>query len=171
MALTRNESGILCPREGARAWLLEIKGPWGKVVVDYCPECESVWFDGGELESALDSRLVWEQMLRGMRFESGYGCPRCGGSMVVAFANSVASEVCRHCRGAWILRSDLEALTRASEERKRAAGGIGARRALPVIAGARRVAGALRDAIRRRPRGLARKMRRTARARPSVRRK
>ncbi|HLF05561.1 MAG TPA: zf-TFIIB domain-containing protein [Thermoplasmata archaeon] len=117
MTITRSEAGIRCPREGARAWLLDITGPWGKVVVDLCPECESIWFDGGELESTLDARGLWEKMLRGMWFESGFACPRCGVKMVVTLADSVVEELCRHCRGVWIVRKDLESLTRVLADR------------------------------------------------------
>jgi len=119
MTVARSETGIRCPREGARAWLLDITGPWGKVVVDLCPECESIWFDGGELESTLDSRGLWEKMLRGSWFESGFACPRCGVKMVVTLTDSVVEEVCRHCRGVWIVRKDLESLTRALADRIR----------------------------------------------------
>ena len=119
MTITRSETGIRCPREGARAWLLDITGPWGKVVVDLCPECESIWFDGGELESTLDSRGLWEKMVRGSWFDSGFACPRCGVKMVVTLADSVVEEVCRHCRGVWIARQDLGSLTRALADRIR----------------------------------------------------
>lgn len=127
---------IECPRckgEGAPRGPCDLKRRLVKgtaIVIDWCPRCEGLWFDGGELErsfEAADQQMeVPADALAGSR-----DCPHGHGPMwTFKYPKTLATiEMCGKCFGVWLdggqfqeIRVVREHLT--EEDRKRDAEGV-----------------------------------------------
>jgi Zn-finger nucleic acid-binding protein len=89
------------------------KGRIDAVEVDECPQCNGVWFDGGELREAKDQTdpdLAWmdfELWMHQDRFkveEKEKNCPKCEVGMVTVDYNDTKVEIdhCILCEGVWL---------------------------------------------------------------------
>ncbi len=85
------------------------------IELDYCPECEGLWFDSGEME------LVASQMggsiegvvpqRRAETREAKLKCPECRKSMdkrLLGASDPVIADVCPLCGGLWLDHGELE---------------------------------------------------------------
>ncbi len=73
-------------------------------IVDQCPSCNGMWFDGGELE-AIMKEAVKNLKISPLAKESSFlFCPRCGSSLFeITYPQTyVKVDVCKKCRGLWV---------------------------------------------------------------------
>jgi Zn-finger nucleic acid-binding protein len=73
------------------------------VIIDWCPRCEGIWFDGGELErsfAAADQQIeIPHEALAG-----AFRCPLGHGPLrSFHYPDTLAMiEMCEHCFGIWL---------------------------------------------------------------------
>jgi Zn-finger nucleic acid-binding protein len=86
------------------------------VTVDWCPFCQTIWFDHHELERSLRNGLApdpdgqaFEQSIP-KRGESGISCPRCHQRLHSVGWEGLAFDRCPGCRGICVDRAQLDAL-------------------------------------------------------------
>ncbi|MFP4028426.1 MAG: zf-TFIIB domain-containing protein [Candidatus Brocadiia bacterium] len=83
--------------------LEELELSQSNVMIDRCPTCWGLWFDGGELEQALKMpETAISEPQEGE--ETALDCPRCGGQLFsLHFPHTdITVEVCENCRGMWL---------------------------------------------------------------------
>lgn len=79
----------------------------GKLELDRCTFCRGLWFDGGELETALGKRLA-AQLTEDQ--ESSRRCPRCTIAMRPAVVAGLRVEFCTKCNGVFLDDGELTAI-------------------------------------------------------------
>ena len=85
--------------------------------VDYCEQCEGVWFDSGELDQALsiadnnDDNVTIEHHLGDQLGPSLHSCTRCKQSLIrynLMNEFTVQIDTCPSCAGVWIDKAELD---------------------------------------------------------------
>ncbi len=80
------------------------------VEIDHCPECDGMWFDGGELESLLgDLAADFREMPLGPPMYTVL-CPVCREPMINGNypGTYVKIDYCRDCGGLWLDRDEFQ---------------------------------------------------------------
>ncbi len=109
-----------CPVCGVDMFVLEFE----KVEVDWCPDCEGVWLDSGELEligekaGTLQDRLLGAlEAPDGAQPPGRRPCPVCGAAMREVEAATdppITVDRCGREHGLWFDKGELEAVVKAS---------------------------------------------------------
>jgi Zn-finger nucleic acid-binding protein len=109
---------MLCPVCRTGALIVE----YNNIELDYCPKCQGVWFDGGELELLLESAGLGnlESYLEGMinapeaeTREKTRKCPICRRKMKkthVDEGKSIIVDVCGKGDGIWFDKGEVQGL-------------------------------------------------------------
>lgn len=104
-----------CPR--CTVGLKNVYTPKG-ILVDYCPDCQGIWFDRGELfyYSGAPEKIT-AALAEGLRNEkpSEADCPRCAAKLAEGglFSDDLVIDRCPSCEGIWLDPSELSALVAA----------------------------------------------------------
>ncbi len=107
-----------CPK--CSCSLVDTYTPRG-VVVDYCPACQGIWFDKGELNYFSKSPMAFSKLLQaGLKnpVASSCLCPRCKVSMNEGgfIKDELLIEQCPSCCGVWLDAQELTAMQLAEHE-------------------------------------------------------
>lgn len=97
---------MLCPVCKKQMMILE----YNEVELDYCPECEGIWLDQGELELLLEMEEEHIDLSDPADFEKGNRrCPRCHKKMVKGgFPGAeVEVDICPRDNGLWLDKGEL----------------------------------------------------------------
>ncbi len=78
----------------------------GRVELDQCPKCHSLFFDAGELESTLGIPIDAQPT----EHKARHACPVCIKAMAVVTLAGARASSCPACRGVWLEKSQVEAL-------------------------------------------------------------
>lgn len=100
--------------------LIDTYTPKG-VVVDYCPSCQGIWFDKGELNHFSKSPMAFSKMLQAGLINphaSSCDCPRCGIAMQEGgfIKEELLIDGCPSCGGLWLDAQELTAMQLAESE-------------------------------------------------------
>lgn len=104
-----------CPR--CQVDLKNVYTPKG-ILVDYCPDCQGIWFDRGELffYSAAPDKIS-QALSEGLRGErpSDADCPRCATKLAEGglLSDDLVIDRCPSCEGIWLDPSELSRLVDA----------------------------------------------------------
>lgn len=89
------------------------------IELDYCPACEGLWFDHGEMElvasqmgSSIDGVVPRQPAETN---EKNLKCPECQKAMdkrLLGTVDPVVADVCRLCGGLWLDHGELEQVVR-----------------------------------------------------------
>ena len=116
-----------CPR--CKSLLIVVE--FHDIELDWCPACEGLWFDSGEMELVTATMRGTAAALMPQRKadtpEKRLRCPECNKTMekrLLGDAQPVVADVCPACGGLWLDRGELEQLVSA---------GGAARDASPII--------------------------------------
>lgn len=97
---------------------------YNKIELDYCTDCQGVWFDSGELELLLESmnlesqNVFFSNILSSEEAESSEKkrkCPICGQKMKktgIGQEREILIDVCQRGDGLWFDGGELGQLTR-----------------------------------------------------------
>ena len=106
---------MLCPRCHTDLIVVE----YHDIELDYCPACEGLWFDHGEMElvasemgSPIDGALHRRPADTN---EEKLKCPECQKTMdkrLLGTSDPVVTDVCRLCGGLWLDHGELEQVVR-----------------------------------------------------------
>ena len=103
-----------CPRCRSDLIVVETED----VELDWCPACNGVWFDGGEIEILL-ARDTPVNELFGLpptrETEQDRSCPRCRRRLAKVGLGSTVLDVCPDNHGIWFDAGELKALAAACE--------------------------------------------------------
>jgi len=104
---------MLCPRCKSNLIVVE----YGGIELDWCPACEGLWFDRGEMELLATHRGAGSSSLdldRPARTsERPLKCPLCRKSMdkrQLGEREPVVADICPACGGLWLDHGELEQL-------------------------------------------------------------
>ena len=94
----------------------EVFGP--NVHYDFCPKCNGIWLDRGELRKMIKDKEVTDYLTKdiGTKSHSPLICPRCRGLMDIERAEDVEVDVCLKCRGVWLDAGELDGLRKVPED-------------------------------------------------------
>lgn len=90
-----------------------------RLIIDSCPRCHGLWFDGGEISRFLTSEGLKQQFLTDVRAKGAHSyslvsgdrnCPRCRQVMERPVVGGVTLDVCRDCSGVWFDHGELTQL-------------------------------------------------------------
>ena len=106
------EKMISCPRCFVNAVQIKVELFGPDIYIDFCPKCQGVWLDHGELKKLIKDRKLSDYLTEhiGTQSKSKLVCPRCGGLMDIESADDIEVDVCLPCRGVWLDRGELEDL-------------------------------------------------------------
>ncbi len=80
--------------------------------IDYCPECQGIWLDSGELEILLGRTLPNGLLVTpGTKQNSRRRCPVCGKRMILTSIgpqNRAVLDACRFDHGLWFDRGEIQ---------------------------------------------------------------
>lgn len=125
---------VVCPKCDVALILLEFAG----VEVDYCPRCEGLWFDSGEIEHLLERTsgaahdLIRDFIVHGGTTETGrqaYLCPRCDRAMCEISQPDVDGtelliDRCPRGDGLWFDKGELFSLLKSAPPEVRVDGAV-----------------------------------------------
>lgn len=109
---------MICPVCRKGALTVEYKN----IELDYCPECQGVWFDGGELELLLeisglgDYRSYLDGMINATEVktsEKKRKCPICRRKMKkthIDEGKTIMVDVCQRGHGIWFDKGEVQGL-------------------------------------------------------------
>lgn len=109
---------MICPVCRQGALIVEYKN----IELDYCPNCQGVWFDGGELELLLEIAGLgdYDKYLDGMinaaeakTAEKKRKCPVCRRKMKKTYVDegkTIMVDVCSHGHGIWFDKGEVQGL-------------------------------------------------------------
>ena len=106
----RNDEKIKCPKCNIymRREEVDVMGP--NILIDFCVQCHSYWFDKGELNKYINTRAID----RDLRKKDGYlgwgkpACPRCNGKISLKFLENIEVDHCDDCGGIWLDHGELK---------------------------------------------------------------
>ena len=100
-----------CPR--CKALLVVVE--FHNIELDWCPACEGLWFDSGEMELVTARmRGATAGAVAQRKADTNEGrlrCPECGKTMekrLLGEASPVIADVCGLCGGLWLDHGELE---------------------------------------------------------------
>ncbi len=114
---------MICPVCKESMIVLELN----EIEIDYCPSCEGIWLDAGELELMIEDEKERERILTTFHIahdhhEKKYKCPACGKKMEkvhVGDNKEVLIDKCPYNDGLWFDKGELKKVIKlASEENK-----------------------------------------------------
>jgi Zn-finger nucleic acid-binding protein len=89
----------------------------GLLLIDQCPNCRGLWFDGTELERYARARRVYDDPPHvttgraGIELADGRACPRCVSEKLQQGAwRSIPMTLCPRCQGIFITLDALRAV-------------------------------------------------------------
>lgn len=109
---------MICPVCNKDALIVE----YNNIELDYCPACQGVWFDGGELELLLDSARLGDyrrymdgiiNTLEAATTEKKRKCPICRHKMKKTYIDEekkILVDVCRSGEGIWFDGGEVQSL-------------------------------------------------------------
>lgn len=103
---------IKCPKCDVYMKREEVEIPGPNMVIDYCSQCGSYWFDKGELNKYIKDKRP-DKMLRKSSGLEAWGkpeCPRCGGEITLKFIRDLEIDHCKDCGGIWLDHGELKML-------------------------------------------------------------
>jgi Zn-finger nucleic acid-binding protein len=112
---------MICPVCRKGALIVEYKN----IELDYCPTCQGVWFDSGELELLLESAKLGDHQryLEGIinntevkTSEKKRKCPICRRKMKKSYIdeeNKILVDACRVGDGIWFDGGEVQSLVQA----------------------------------------------------------
>ena len=108
---------MLCPVCKKEMMILE----YNDVELDYCPICEGIWLDQGELELMLgmrDQRIDLSDIPDSAR--SKRRCPRCRKKMIKAHFpdTEVEVDICTRDGGLWLDKGELQQIAGSQSSAK-----------------------------------------------------
>ena len=103
---------MTCPVCGNAMIVLELN----EIEIDYCPSCNGIWLDGGELELLLEDENERKRILSSFRIEPNYPekkykCPICRKKMDkvhVGEHQEVLIDKCPANDGLWFDKGELK---------------------------------------------------------------
>ena len=110
---------MICPVDRQPMLAIEYDG----IEIDYCPHCEGIWLDAGELELLLkddgtEQAPLLSQLQRLKKSkERSYKCPRCALRMQKVFSSNLPSvifDACPENDGFWFDKGELKAIVSSS---------------------------------------------------------
>ena len=113
---------MLCPVCKDSMVVLELD----QIEIDFCPCCEGIWLDAGELELLLESEedrtrlssmLIEDNSVK----EKSYGCPICNKKMNKVFVGEerkIQIDKCKKNHGLWLDKGELKSVIELSSENK-----------------------------------------------------
>jgi Zn-finger nucleic acid-binding protein len=86
------------------------------IEIDYCPSCEGIWLDGGELELLLEDSVEKEKLLNSFFIDNNskekkLRCPICRKKMdkiLVGDNRNITIDKCKSNDGLWFDKGELE---------------------------------------------------------------
>ncbi len=107
---------MLCPVCKEPMVVLELN----EVEIDYCPVCEGIWLDEGELELLLENASEKDSLIESFTpcYHSGekrYRCPICSKKMnkiIVSAGTAIVIDKCRKNHGLWFDKGELQEIIR-----------------------------------------------------------
>lgn len=88
------------------------------IVVDWCPRCGGIWFDGGELERSFE-HAEWTFDDPKASLAGGRTCPEGHGPMstMIYPHTDQCIDICPECFGVWLERGQFHAIREARASR------------------------------------------------------
>lgn len=108
---------MICPE--CKETSLKTVVQYGGVELDRCPDCQGLWFDGGELEEILGTSATADMSeLPAEAQTAARICPRCGTELYKFQYPStrVTVDMCAECNGMWLDRGELMQLANSLQE-------------------------------------------------------
>lgn len=100
-----------CPRCQSDLIVVE----YHSIELDYCPECEGLWFDSGEMGLVATQMSGSEcdvlPQAKAETKEARLKCPECHKAMdkrLLGATNTIIADVCPLCDGLWLDHGELE---------------------------------------------------------------
>lgn len=100
-----------CPRCNSVLIVVE----YHDIELDWCPQCEGLWFDSGEMELVAaqmrGAGVVTMPWRKAGTNEKKLKCPECRKTMekrLVGDLSPVVADVCPRCNGLWLDHGELE---------------------------------------------------------------
>ena len=101
-----------CPRCETEMNIAKDEG----VVLDWCVQCNGLWFDFSELDEYLSDTKRPENFVRTSEIITGdLPCPACGEQMDEVRCNELTLDRCSRCRGIWFDAGEVKELKRIIE--------------------------------------------------------
>lgn len=105
--------------------MLKTGSPDVDVIIDRCPECRGLWFDGGEVRAFLKSDSFKERFLAAPKPPASTtgepteafqrDCPRCQRGLEQFAIADVTVDICVECLGVWLDAGELARLVQAGQ--------------------------------------------------------
>lgn len=85
------------------------------VETDFCPECEGIWLDAGELELLIEDSSAKDELLNSFKTdrqikEKAIRCPICRtkmGKVYVGKEQKIIIDECKHGHGLWFDKGEI----------------------------------------------------------------
>jgi Zn-finger nucleic acid-binding protein len=108
--------------------MIKTGSPDADIIIDRCPHCRGLWFDGGEVRAFLKSdnfkgRFLGTPAAAPSESEqpeetpevSRRDCPRCRRGLAPLAIADVTVDVCMECLGVWLDAGELSSLVQAGK--------------------------------------------------------
>jgi Zn-finger nucleic acid-binding protein len=100
---------MICPFCDELMLILEYQ----EIELDYCPSCEGIWLDEGELEAMIgfDQKIDLSDFTGTIK--SSRKCPRCRQKMIKGYfpETRIEVDVCRRDGGIWLDKGEIQSIT------------------------------------------------------------
>ncbi len=102
---------MYCPHCKSPMIILELSN----VETDFCPECEGIWLDAGELELLLEDSSAKDELLNSFKInkqikEKPVRCPICNTKMEKVYVGKeqkIIIDECKHGHGLWFDKGEI----------------------------------------------------------------
>ena len=102
---------MFCPNCKHPMFVLEFEG----IETDYCPNCEGIWLDNGELELLLEDSKEKDELLNSFQSainskEKKRRCPICNKKMDKTFVSNdfdIVLDECKYGHGLWFDKGEI----------------------------------------------------------------
>jgi hypothetical protein len=104
---------MICPNCKNTKWE---KFNLGGIIIDKCPNCKGLWFDGGELYQAIEKGVYYSSKIDSEKQivnspEIAKKCPRCKAAMKRIRRENVYIDICADCKGIWCDEGEFRELS------------------------------------------------------------